>query len=163
MSPRPLSERAPQRAHVAHPVRSARAERGVALLMVLTAVAVLTLVLVEFSRRSTIHLNEGVYVRDEVRANVVADTALDLTRACLDRAAWGAFGAFQSRVNLEKVCNLLLGVFIRGQISLPIGDVNLEGIQGIKLDQGQVDEIDLRPESSFIGLVGLACPPPTSP
>lgn len=135
-------------------------QRGVALLMVLTAVAVLTLVVVEFSRRATIHLNEGVYIRDEVRANVVADSALDLTRACLDRAAWGAFGAFQSRVNLEKVCNLLLGIFIRGQVNLPIGDIDLNGIQGIKLDQGQVDEVEIKPESSYIGLVGLVCAPP---
>jgi hypothetical protein len=128
--------------------------------MVLTAVAVLTLVVVEFSRRATVHLNEGVYIRDEVRANIVADSALDLTRACLDRAAWGSFGAFQSRVNLEKVCNLLLGVFIRGQVNLPIGDIDLNGIQGIKLDQGQVDEVEIKPESSYIGLVGLACAPP---
>ena len=72
--------------------REARGERGVALLMVLTCVAVLTLVLVEFSRRATIHLNEGVYIRDEVRANIVADSALDLTpiRAMIDAPALSA-------------------------------------------------------------------------
>ena len=152
------------------PARSPRARRhprreaqgGVALLMVMTAVAVLTLVVVDFSKTAITHLNEGAYVRDEVRANAVADTALDLTRACLDRAAWGPFGSMQGKVNLERVCNLLLGIFIRGQVDLPVGglSVPLEGMGGLKLEVAEVDEVVIKPESSFIGLVGLACVPP---
>jgi hypothetical protein len=150
----------PRYARAPHPRRESQA--GVALLMVMTAVAVLTIVLVDFSRSAITHMNEGAYVRDEVRANAVADTALDLTRACLDRAAWGPFGAMQGKVNLERVCNLLLGIFIRGQVDLPVGglSVPLEGMGGLKLDVAEVDEVVIQPESSFIGLVGLACVPP---
>ena len=74
----------------------AEAQGGIALLIALTSITVLSLVVVDFSRQSTLHLNEGVFIRDEVRANILADTALDMTRACLDRKAWGPLGAFQS-------------------------------------------------------------------
>lgn len=144
--------------------RHHRAEHqgGVALLIALTAITVLSMVVVDFSRQSSLHLNEGVFIRDEVRANILADTALDMSRACLDRKAWGAMGSFQSMVDLEKLCNLLLGVFIRGNIDLPMGglSVPLEGVEGLKLNQGGVDEVKMTPEASYIGLVGLACPPP---
>lgn len=140
----------------------AESQGGIALLIALTSITVLSMVVVDFSRQSSLHLNEGVFIRDEVRANILADTALDMTRACLDRKAWGPLGAFQSKVNLERLCNLLLGVFIRGNIDLPIGglSVPLEGVEGLKLNEGEVDDIEVKPEASYIGLVGLACPPP---
>ena len=140
----------------------AESESGIALLIALTAITVLSMVVVDFSRQSSLHLNEGTYIRDEVRANILADTALDMTRACLDRKAWGSLGAFQSMVNLEQLCNMMLGIFIRGNIDLPVGglSVPLDGVDGIKLHQGEVDEVEIKPEASFIGLVGLACPPP---
>jgi hypothetical protein len=143
-------------------VTQRKTQTGVALLLTITAISVLSLVLVDFSRQANLHLTSGVFVRDEVRTTILADTALDMTRACLDRKAWGPMGAFQSKVNLEKLCNLLLGVFIRGQIDLPIGglSVPLDGVEGIKLDHGGVEEMKVTPESSYIGLVGLACPPP---
>ncbi len=159
------SKRSPSQ-HQRRPINSlhhrAEAQGGIALLIALTAITVLSLVVVDFSRQSTLHLNEGVFIRDEVRANILADTALDMTRACLDRKAWGPLGAFQSKVDLERLCNLLLGIFIRGNIDLPIGglSVPLEGVEGLKLNQGGVDEVSVKPEASFIGLVGLACPPP---
>ena len=144
------------------PPHRARDQKGVALLVSITAITILTIVLVDFSRQANIHLNEGVFIRDEVQANVLADTALDITAACLDRKAWGPLGAMQSKVDLQRLCNLLLGVFIRGQIDLPIGglSVPLDGVEGIKLEQGEIEEVTLTPESSYIGLVGLACPPP---
>ena len=95
----------------------AESQGGIALLIALTAITVLSLVIVDFSRQSTLHLNEGVFIRDEVRANILADTALDMTRACLDRKAWGPMGAFQSKINLERLCNMLLGVFIRRRLA----------------------------------------------
>ena len=137
-------------------------QAGVALLIALTAITVLSIVTVDFSRQSNLHLSGGVFIRDELRANVLADTALDMTRACLDRKAWGPLGAMQSKVDLERLCNLLLGVFIRGNIDLPVGglSVPLEGIEGLKINQGDIDQVEVKPESSYIGLVGLACPPP---
>ena len=138
------------------------AQRGVALIVVLTAITVLTIVIVDLSRQSNLHLDQGVFIRDEVRTSILADTALDMTRACLDRKAWGPLGAFQSKVDLNRLCNLMLGVFIRGTIDLPVGglSVPLDGIDGLKIDQGELTEVEVKPEASYIGLVGLACPPP---
>ena len=123
----------------------AESESGIALLIALTAITVLSMVVVDFSRQSSLHLNEGTYIRDEVRANILADTALDMTRACLDRKAWGSLGAFQSMVNLEQLCNMMLGIFIRGNIDLPVGglSVPLDGVDGLKLHQGEVDEVEI--------------------
>jgi hypothetical protein len=137
-------------------------QHGIALLVVITAITVMSIVLIDFSKQSMLHLNEGTYIRDEMRANMLADTAFDMTRACLDRKSWGALGAFQSKVDLERLCNLLLGVFIRGQIDLPLGglSVPLEGVEGIKIAGGTVEEIDFKSESSYIGLAGLICAPP---
>ena len=137
-------------------------QTGIALLVVITAITVMSIILIDFSRQSMIHLNEGTYIRDEMQANMLADTAFDMTRACLDRKAWGALGAFQSKVDLERLCNLLLGVFIRGQIDLPLGglSVPLDGIEGLKIAGGDIEEIQFKSESSYIGLAGLICAPP---
>ena len=141
---------------------SRKPQRGVALIVVLTAITVLTIVIIDLSRQANLHLDQGVFIRDEVRANVLADTALDMTRACLDRKAWGPMGAMQSKIDLNRLCNLMLGVFIRGTIDLPVGglSVPLDGIDGLKIDQGDLTEVEVTPEASYIGLVGLACPPP---
>ena len=47
-----------------------------------------SVVLLEFSMRSRLHLQAGANMRHQVRATTAADTALVLTRACLDPEAW---------------------------------------------------------------------------
>lgn len=139
-----------------------RRQRGVALIVVLTSITILSVVVIDLTKQSHLHLDQGVFIRDEVRANILADTALDMTRACLDRKAWGPLGAMQSKVDLNRLCNLMLGVFIRGTIDLPVGglSVPLEGIDGLKINDAELTEVEVKPEASYIGLVGLACPPP---
>ena len=73
-------------------------QHGIALLIVITAITVMSIVLIDFSKQSMLHLNEGTYIRDEMRANMLADTAFDMTRACLDRKSWGALGASLSKL-----------------------------------------------------------------
>ena len=90
-----LRPSAPRRARAPHPRRESQA--GVALLMVMTAVAVLTIVIVDFSRSAITHMNEGAYVRDEVRANAVADTALDLTPLASIAPRGGPLGRCRGR------------------------------------------------------------------
>ncbi len=145
--------------HTHHPVAGAGAQRGVALLMVISAIAILAVVLIDFSNNARTHMNAGVNIRDEMRANTMADTALVMTRACMDDKAWGPMAAVRAKVDLEKLCNLLLGVFIKNRIDLPVGglSVELEGIEGLGLSKGEVEEINLTPESAFIGLAGLWC------
>ena len=114
--------------------------KGVALLMVVTTIAVLSVILLEFSMRSRLHLQSGANLRDQVRATTAADTALELTRACLDPEAWGSLPSFQDNVDLESLCGMMLSIFTQSRLDLPIGGLSmeLEGIQGIGLVGGQV-------------------------
>ncbi|MCA9546362.1 MAG: general secretion pathway protein GspK, partial [Myxococcales bacterium] len=132
---------------------------GIALLMVISAIAVLALVLIDFSNNARTHMNAGVNMRDEMRASNMADTALVMTRACMDDKAWGPVAQLRSKVDLEKLCGLLLNVFIKNRIDLPVGglSVELEGIEGLGISKGEVEEIELKPESAYIGLAGLWC------
>lgn len=141
-----------------HP-RGSRRQAGVALLMVITAITILALVLVEFSGSTRTHLDQGVNLRDEARASALAETALVLSRACLDPQSWGPMAALQEKVDLQTLCDILLGVIIRGRVDLPVGglSVELEGIQGVGLARGDVEEVKLTPEESFIGIAGLYC------
>lgn len=136
---------------------------GVALLMVVSIIAVLSVVLVEFSSTARTHLSTGINVRDDVRATTIADTALVMTRACLDQTAWGPMGGAMKNMDMEKLCGLMLGIFVKGRVDLPIGGLSLElqGIKGLGLESGEVEELSLISEQSFIGLAGLYCPPTT--
>ena len=132
---------------------------GIALLMVISAVSILLLVVLEFSNSTRTHLEAGINLRDEMRANVMADTALVMSRACLDQKAWGNLAALQNKLDMQRLCDLLLGIFIRGSVDLPLGglSVDLEGIEGIGFSKGEIEELSLVPEESFIGLAGLSC------
>ncbi len=141
----------------------ARRLRGVALLVVVTAIAILSIVVLEFSSSARVHLDQGVNLRDEARASALADTALSLTRACLDPKALAVSGisltSMMKNVEMERVCNLLLGIFSKSRVDLPIGGLSFElsGIQGIGIEKGEIDEIKLESEEAFIGLAGLQC------
>ncbi|MGK0359695.1 MAG: type II secretory pathway component PulK [Bradymonadia bacterium] len=130
-------------------------------MLVLTTIAVLAMILVEFSSSAHTHLSMGVNVRDEVRATHLAETALVMTRACLDQSAWGPLGGQQDRIDPEKLCDMMLGIFVRSRVDLPIGglSVELKNVQGLGLEKGDVEEITLKAEDSFIGLAGLRCEP----
>jgi len=133
----------------------------VALLMVLSAIVILALVLVEFGVTARTHLTTGVNLRDDARATMMADTALVLGRACLDPKGWGPMAGFQDKVDAQKLCNLLLDIFVNGRVDLPVGglSVELEGIEGVGITTGEIEDIELTPEDSYIGLRGLWCPP----
>ncbi len=142
--------------------RTRGSQAGVALLMVITTVAILGIVVVEFSSTARTHLNQGVNLRDQSRASTLADTSLVMARACLDHQAWGPFGQMQSKLDMEKLCNMLLGIFVRGRIDLPLGglSVELDGIQGVGIASGEIEDIKLMPEEGRIGLAGLHCGTP---
>jgi hypothetical protein len=137
-----------------------RRTRGIALLVVVTAIAIMTVVVLEFTNNARTHLDQGVNLRDEARASALADTSLVLTRACLDPAAWSMFASMMDRLDLEKMCNMLLGVFTRGRIDVPIGGLSLEleGVQGVGIEKGEIDQVELRSEEAYVGLAGLGCP-----
>ncbi|MEZ4467516.1 MAG: type II secretion system protein GspK [bacterium] len=134
--------------------------RGIALLMVVSIIAILGLVLIEFSSSARTHLNAGINVRDDVRATTTAETALVMTRACLDQTAWGPLAGQMRNMNMERLCDLMLGIFVRGRVDFPIGGLSMElqGIEGVGLASGDVEDMQLTSEESYIGLAGLYCP-----
>ncbi len=141
--------------------RTQTSTRGVALLMVLSAIVILALVLVEFGVTARTHLTQAVNLRDDARATTMADTALVLARACLDPRSWGPMAGMQDKVDAQRLCNLLLDIFVSGRVDLPVGglSIELEGIEGVGIGTGEIEDIELVPEESFVGLRGLWCPP----
>ncbi len=144
---------------VHHARHRQRSKAGIALLMVISAVTILTIVILEFSNTARLHLDAGVNLRDEMRANNMADTALVMSRACLDEAAWGTLAVLQNKVDMQKLCDLMLGIFIKGTVDLPLGglSVPLEGISGVGFAKGEIEELSFVPEESYIGISGLYC------
>ena len=132
---------------------------GVALLMVVSFVAMMAIILVDFSTNTHMHLSAGVNVRDDIRASTLGDTALVMTRSCLDPKSWGPLGTLQNKMDLERLCNLLLGIFIQGRIDLPVGglSIELEGVEGVGLGKGEIESMELIPEESFLSIAGLHC------
>lgn len=128
--------------------------------MVITSIAILSIIVIEFANASRTHLDQGVNLRDEARATALADTAMVMTRACLDKDIWGPAGAFTNKLDMERVCNIVLGIFARGRVDIPgVGlSMELPGIQGIGIEKGEIEEIKLTSEGSAIGLAGLRCP-----
>ncbi len=131
---------------------------GIALLLVVTAIAMLTVVLLEFSKTTRTHLQAGVNLREEMRASTMAETALVLTRACLDDKAWASMSSMMKNMDLEQLCRIMLNLFVKARFDLPIGGLSIElpEVEGIGLMRGEVD-IHLKSEDAFIGLAGLHC------
>jgi len=135
-----------------------RGQLGVALLMVIAFITLMSLVLIEFSRSAQTHFKSGVNLRDEMRATTMADTAVTLTQACLDPSAWESLRSFQENLDLEQLCRIMLNLFVKNRVDLPIGGLSFEmnNIQGLGLFKGEVD-IQMKTEESYIGLAGLHC------
>ena len=62
-------------------------------------------------------------------------------------------------MDLEQLCRIMLNLFIKARVDLPIGGLSFEmnNIEGIGLFKGDVD-IQMKTEESYIGLAGLHCP-----
>ena len=121
--------------------RDRGAQSGIALLLVVTAIALLTVVLLEFSKTTRTHLQSGVNLREEMRASTMAETALVLTRACLDDKAWASMSSMMKNMDLEQLCRIMLNLFVKARFDLPIGGLSIElpEVEGIGLLRGEVD------------------------
>ena len=62
-------------------------------------------------------------------------------------------------MDLEQLCRIMLNLFIKARVDLPIGGLSFElpNIEGIGLFKGEVD-IQMKSEESYVGLAGLHCP-----
>lgn len=72
-----------KRPHIARRRRKGTKDRGIALLMVLTAIAIFTAVVVDFTYSSRVELDLAANSRDEVRAYFLAKSAVNLSRLVL--------------------------------------------------------------------------------
>lgn len=72
-----------KRPHIARKRRKGAKDRGIALIMVLTAIAIFTAVVVDFTYSSRVELDLAANSRDEVRAYFLAKSAVNLSRLVL--------------------------------------------------------------------------------
>ena len=139
--------------------RRSRSQAGVALLMVLTATTILSLVLVEFSGSAHTHLRSGINLRDEMRAsdNGRYIAGLDSGSRCLDPAAWDSLRSMKRTWTLNNVSNhvepLHQGSHRPSHWRTVRGTATY---RWIGLFRGEV-EIQMKSEESFLGLAGLYC------
>ncbi len=86
----------------AHSFRGRRRERGIAMLLVVTSIAIMTAVAVDFQFNSSVDLRLAANARDELRAEYLAKSAVNMGRMVLmfqrqlDSQASGAGGILQS-------------------------------------------------------------------
>jgi general secretion pathway protein K len=83
------------------PLRRRASRRGVALLMVITAIAMLTAVAVEFSYRSRVEARLAVNARDQLRAYYLARSAVTLARLVIH---------FQKQVDSIQIPSSVMGM-----------------------------------------------------
>lgn len=117
-----------------HPTRSD--ERGVALLMVLGALTIATVMLTEFQDTVSAELGSSVSARDQVKAEYAARSALNLTRLVL--AAEPSISSILSpltggaQIPVWEYTDVLLGPF-----NDVLGGEVFQGVSGMNLAEGR--------------------------
>lgn len=118
------------------PHRRRSQERGVALLMVLGTLAVLTVMLTEFQDAASAELGSSLAARDQVKAEYAARSAVNLTRLLIAaeptiRSQLGPFTG-NSQIPVWEYTDVVLGPFNDADG----GDV-FEGVSGMVLAAGR--------------------------
>lgn len=140
----------------------ARRERGVALLMVVTAIAILTAVAIEFSYHSRVEARLATNARDQLRAYYLARSAVQLTRLVLH---------FQQQVDQVQIPNLagmlggLGGGAGLGNLAAVTGGANSPGTVPASLTQSSSLHLrlwDIIPVDSGTLQLFMGAPPPLS-
>ncbi|MBX3181013.1 MAG: general secretion pathway protein GspK [Polyangiaceae bacterium] len=116
-------------------------ERGVALIMVLGALTVLTVMLTEFQTESAADLSSALSYRDSVRAEYAAVSALNLSRLLLAseptirQAAAPIFllmGGRSFQIPVWEFADRILGAFNDGE-----GRERFESLASVRLEEGE--------------------------
>lgn len=116
--------------------RRQRGERGVALLMVLGALAILTVMLTEFQDSTSAELGSSVSARDQVRAEYAALSALNLTRLLIAaeptiRVPLAPLTG-GAQIPVWEYTDVILGAFNDAE-----GGQVFEGLSGMNLAEGR--------------------------
>lgn len=129
-----------RRAHAVIRLLRARAERkqrGVALLMVLGTLSILTVMLTEFQDATSAELGSSVAARDQVRAEYAAKSAVNLTRLLIAaeptvRASPIGLMVGGAQIPVWEYTDVILGAFNDAD-----GGAVFEGISGMNLSEGR--------------------------
>ncbi len=150
-----------------HTKKPSRRERGVALVMVLAVIGVLTVFVAEMSQTTTTALQIAIGQRDRLRAEYLAKSGVNLTRLLMSKEpqirqmvapfyslAAGPLGlsGVPPQLNVWSFANDILAPFADAKSAGELGlGVDFAQMQGIK-DTGGSFEIIALPENSMINL-----------
>ncbi|MBN1946126.1 MAG: general secretion pathway protein GspK [Bradymonadales bacterium] len=135
--------------------------QGVALMMVIITLALLTTSVMEFLYASRVDLALAVNARDEVKAYYNAKSGINLMRLALqfqfelqDDTGFIGRAVSQSNFQLWQYLNLLLPTFVSARLDSPLGSLDLEetGAIGFGNLQGNIVFHDPIPEEGKINL-----------
>lgn len=115
-------------------------ERGIALILVLGTVAVLTVSIVQFVYDTRVNLHLAQNQRDEVKAYFLAKSGINLQRLALsyqfelaDKASSGDMlgrAAKNGKFQLWRYLDLFLPIVTKGEFKTPIGGVDFNSLGG---------------------------------
>src|SRR5690606_19338690 len=119
----------------ARKVRRHRGERGVALLMVLGALAILTVMVTDFQDSTSAEYGSSVAARDQVKAEYAALSALNLTRLLIAAEPTVRTGLAMltgnTQVPVWEFTDVILGAFNDSD-----GAMTFEGMSGMSVANG---------------------------
>ncbi len=136
----------------------ARHKRGVALVVVLLTVAILTTVVLDFVYETRVQLHMAVNQREEVKAYFLAKSGYELALLAMgfqrqiDRLSGG-------RLNIQiwQYLDQFMGAFNAARVDLPIAAVDLSEVQGLGGIKGGFD-VDIEPQDGKINVNALGRP-----
>lgn len=154
--------------------RAERSERGVALLLSLVTIAILSAAVVEYSYDNRVNLALASNERDQLKAYFLARSSLNLSRLLLsfqfalqdesketddDMGKLISRAMRRSNFQIYQYVDLLMGPFNSGKIESPIGGINLDdtGVEGFGDFTGEMTA-KVAPEEGKIDINRFALP-----
>jgi general secretion pathway protein K len=133
-------------------------EKGIALLAAVAAVAIIGVLVAEFSTNSTIDLYASTNTRDEMRAHFLARSGQNLGHLVIrvQTDVMDKYRKYLGDIQLADYVGLFMGAFGGGHdevndLAALIGGTEGESIKGLGLDEGAFD-IDITTDDNKINL-----------
>jgi general secretion pathway protein K len=125
-----------RRALAVRRLRRRKGERGVALLMVMGTLTILTVMLTEFQDSTSAELGSSIASRDQVRAEYAARSAVNLTRLLLaaEPTIRGPLALLTqgAQIPVWEFTDVILGAF--NDVD---GSATFEGLSGMRIEDGR--------------------------
>ena len=154
------------------PVKKPAHERGVALLLALVTIAILSASVVEFAYQNRVNLAMASNERDELKAYFLARSAVNISKLLLafqfalsdeSRATEDDMGRLigramrRSNFQMYQYIDLMMGPFNSGKIESPIGGISLSdtGVEGFGDFTGEMS-VEVIPEEGRFDINSFA-------